>query len=48
MISKGSDRSPGREEPQTGQALVCALPGWAYSRALALRAEGGDRVSQVR
>lgn len=45
MVSKGLGRSPELEEPQS---LVCALPGWAYSRALALRAEGDDRASQVR
>jgi hypothetical protein len=48
MISKGSGRSHGLEESQSSQLPVCALPGWAYSRALALKAEGVDRASQVR
>ncbi|KAI0002896.1 transcriptional repressor TCF25-domain-containing protein [Russula compacta] len=34
-------------EPRFGHAPVCALPGWAYARALALRAEGDNYVSQV-
>lgn len=34
-------------EPRFGHAPVCALPGWAYAKALALRAEGDNHVSQV-
>ncbi|KAH9978158.1 transcriptional repressor TCF25-domain-containing protein [Lactifluus volemus] len=45
-VSKGSGRSHGLEESQSSQFPVCALPGWAYSRALALRAEGVDPISQ--
>jgi hypothetical protein len=41
-----SPLSPGLEDPQTGYAIVRALPGWAYARALAFKAEGGDHASQ--
>ncbi|KAF8505409.1 DUF654-domain-containing protein [Russula emetica] len=46
--SKTSGHSSELEEPQLGYHLVCALPGWAYARALAFRAEGDDHASQVR
>ena len=32
------------EEPQSGYHPVCALPGWAYARALAFKADGDDQV----
>ncbi|KAI9448396.1 DUF654-domain-containing protein [Lactarius indigo] len=43
VVSKASEL----EESQSSQIPVIALPGWAYARALALRAEGDDRASQV-
>jgi Transcriptional repressor TCF25 len=46
--SKSSSHSSEHEEPQSGYHPVCALPGWAYARALAFRAEGDDHASQVR
>jgi hypothetical protein len=35
-------------ELRSDAVTVCALPGWAYARALALKAEGDDHASQVR
>jgi hypothetical protein len=46
--SKSSSHSSELEEPQSGYHPVCALPGWAYARALAFKAEGDDHASQVR
>lgn len=37
----------GLEGSQNTQIPVIALPGWAYARALALKAEGDDRASQA-
>ena len=39
---------PGLGGLETGYAIVRALPGWAYARALAFKAEGDDHASQVR
>ncbi|KAI0285130.1 transcriptional repressor TCF25-domain-containing protein [Russula aff. rugulosa BPL654] len=44
--SKTSGHSSELEEPQSGYHPVCVLPGWAYARALAFRAEGDDHASQ--
>ena len=44
VISKASEL----EESQFSQIPIIALPGWAYARALALKAEGDDHASQVR
>ncbi|KAI0269358.1 transcriptional repressor TCF25-domain-containing protein [Gloeopeniophorella convolvens] len=38
--------SSSAEKSRSDRAPVNALPGWAYARALALRAEDGDRESQ--
>jgi hypothetical protein len=46
--SETSRHSSELEEPQTGYHPVCVLPGWAYARALAFRAEGDEHASQVR
>ncbi|KAH8999479.1 DUF654-domain-containing protein [Lactarius akahatsu] len=43
VVSKAS----GLEGSQSSQMPVIALPGWAYARALALKAEGDDRASQA-
>lgn len=47
-VSKTPSHSSEPEEPESGYPLVCALPGWAYARALAFRAEGDNHASQVR
>ena len=46
-VTKTSVPTPELEGPQSGSAIVCALPGWAYARALAFSAEGDKHVSQV-
>lgn len=46
-VSKESRSSPGLEEARSGHAAICALPGWAYARALAFKAEGDNHASQV-
>ncbi len=48
VTSKTPGHSSELEELPSGFLPVCALPGWAYARALAFRAEGDDRASQVR
>ena len=48
VISQTPSRSSEPEEPPLGYPPVCALPGWAYARALAFRAEGDSHASQVR
>ena len=45
--SKTLNHSSELEETQSYHP-ICALPGWAYARALAFRAEGDDHASQVR
>lgn len=47
VVPKTSAPSPELEEPRSGNAIVCALPGWAYARALAIRAEGDRHAPQV-
>ncbi|KAF8271682.1 transcriptional repressor TCF25-domain-containing protein [Lactarius quietus] len=42
-VSKASEL----EESQSGQMPIVALPGWAYARALALKAEGDENASQA-
>jgi len=46
--SETPDHSSDLEEPRSDYPPVCALPGWAYARALAFRAGGDDQASQVR
>ena len=48
VISQTPSRSSEPEEPPLGYPSVSALPGWAYARALAFRAEGDSHASQVR
>ena len=47
VVSKPSCPSPGDEEARSNHAIVCALPGWAYARALAFKAEGDNHATQV-
>jgi len=48
VVSKAPCPSPGLEEARSDHAIVCALPGWAYARALAFNAEGDNHATQVR
>ncbi|KAI0301899.1 transcriptional repressor TCF25-domain-containing protein [Multifurca ochricompacta] len=45
VVSKSLGHSPELEECRSSETTICALPGWAYARALALRADG-DRAPQ--
>ena len=47
-ISKTPSHSSELEESRSCYPPVCALPGWAYARALAFRAQGDDHAAQVR
>ncbi len=48
LFAPVDSRTSELEESELSQVPVVALPGWAYARALALKAEGDQNASQVR